>query len=89
MNDSKLGTIVQVREFLAGTADLALAVPAKEAKRRQFLMRVLRRFSYFRLKKRQRGVLFAYMQRLTGYSPQAARARCRTRHGWRSATGSQ
>jgi hypothetical protein len=70
MNESKLGTIEQVREFLAGTADLAFTVPTEEAKRRRFVVAVLRRFSYFRLGKVHRGVLFAYMKRLTGYSRQ-------------------
>jgi hypothetical protein len=42
---------------------------AYEAKLRQFVVTVLRRFRYFGLAKRQRGVLFAYRQRLTGYSP--------------------
>ena len=70
MNDARLETIEQIREFLAGTADVAFTVPADEARRRRFLATVLRRFRYSRLSKGQRGVLFAYMQRLTGYSRQ-------------------
>lgn len=70
MNESKLATIEQVREFLAGTADIAFAVPPEEAKLRQFVVTVLRRFRYSHLAKGHRGVLFAYMQRLTGYSRQ-------------------
>lgn len=70
MNDAKLGTIEQVREFLAGTADLAFTVPTEESKRRQLIVTVVRRFRYFRRGKAHRGVLFAYMQRLTGYSRQ-------------------
>ena len=53
-----------------GTADVAFTVPAEEAKRRRFVVAVLKRFRYFRLNKGQRGVLFAYMQRFTGYSRQ-------------------
>jgi transposase InsO family protein len=70
MNESKLETIEQIREFLAGTADIAFTVPTEEAKLRQFVVTVLRRFPYSRLAKGQRGVLFSYMQRLTGYSRQ-------------------
>jgi hypothetical protein len=70
MNESKLGTIEQVREFLAGTADLTFTVPTDEAKRRRFVVTVLGRFGYFRLAKGHRGVLFTYMQRLSGYSRQ-------------------
>ena len=70
MNEARLETIEQIREFLAGTADMAFTVPSEEAKLRQFVATVLRRFRYFGLAKGQRGVLFAYMQRLTGYSRQ-------------------
>jgi hypothetical protein len=68
MNETKLGTLEQVREFLAATADVAFTIPTAEAERRQFVVTVLRRFRYFRLAKGQRGVLFCYMQRLSGYS---------------------
>ncbi len=70
MNEARLDTIEQIREFLAGTADVAFTVPPEEAKLRQFVVTVLRRFRHFGLAKAQRGVLFAYMQRLTGYSRQ-------------------
>lgn len=70
MNEARLDTIEQIREFLAGTADLAFTAPTEEAKRRQFVATVLRRFRYFGLAKGHRGVLFAYLQRVTGYSRQ-------------------
>ncbi len=70
MNESKLGTIEQVRQFLAGIVDVAFTVPTEEAKRRRFVETVLQRFGYFRRNKEHRGVLLAYMQRLTGYSRQ-------------------
>ena len=46
MNESKLETIEQIREFLTGTADVAFTVPTEEAKRRLFVLTVLRRFRY-------------------------------------------
>jgi hypothetical protein len=70
MNEAKLETIEQIQEFLAGTADVSFTVPTEEAKRRLFVVTVLRRFRYPRLGKRERGVLFSYMQRLTGYCRQ-------------------
>src|SRR5487761_2637889 len=70
MNEARLDTIEQIREFLAGTAAVTFTVPPEEAKLRQFVVTVLRRFRYFGRAKGQRGVLFAYMQRLTGYSRQ-------------------
>lgn len=70
MNDSKLNTIEQIREFLEGTANALFSIPADEPKLRAFVTTVIKRFRYFKLPKGQRGVLFAYMQRLTGYSRQ-------------------
>ena len=43
MNEARLETIEQIREFLAGTADVAFTVPTEEAKLRQFVVTVLRR----------------------------------------------
>jgi len=70
MNVSKLETIEQIREFLDGTADIVFSNPTDAFALRTFVETVLRRYRYFRLSKGPRGVLFAYMQRLTGYSRQ-------------------
>ena len=70
MNESKLETIKQIREFLAGTSEVAFSIPSDESKLRAFVATVIRRWRYLSLTKTQRGVLFAYMRRLTGYSRQ-------------------
>ncbi len=70
MNESKLETIAQIREFLTGTADVTFSIPADESTLRAFVATVIRRFSYFSRSKGQRGVLTAYLRRLTGYSRQ-------------------
>jgi transposase InsO family protein len=70
MNVSKLDTIEQIKEFLDGTAEVAFSNPTDVAALRSFVATVLRRYRYFRLSKGPRGVLFAYLQRLTGYSRQ-------------------
>ena len=70
MNVSRLETIEQIREFLNGTVEVAFSNPAGESTLRTFVTTVIKRYRYFGLPKRQRGVLFAYMQRLTGYSRQ-------------------
>ena len=70
MNDSRLNTIEQIRGFLEGTANVDFSIPADESRLRAFVATVIKRFRYFKLPKGQRGVLFAYMQRLTGYSRQ-------------------
>jgi hypothetical protein len=70
MNESKLETIEQIREFLAGTSDIAFSIPTDESKRRAFVSAVIRRFGYSNLAKGHRSLLFTYMRRLTGYSRQ-------------------
>lgn len=70
MNESKLETIEQIREFLTGTADVTFSIPADESTLRAFVATVIRRFSYFSRGKGERGVLIAYLRCLTGYSRQ-------------------
>ncbi len=70
MNVSRLETIEQIQEFLNGTAEVAFSNPADEPTLRTFVTTVIRRYRYFSLTKGQRGILFAYMQRLTDYSRQ-------------------
>lgn len=70
MNVSRLETIEQIREFLNGTAEVAFCNPAEASTLRTFVATVIRRYRYLSLRKGRRGVLFAYMQRLTGYSRQ-------------------
>ncbi len=70
MNLSSLRTIEQIQTFLAGTSDVRFAVPGDELARRTFVEGVLRRFSYPRLPRKQRGVLYRYLQHVCGYSRQ-------------------
>ena len=65
MNETKLKTVAQISALLAGTADVVFTTPANEAARRDFISGVLKRFGYSRLANKTRGVLLAYMQRLT------------------------
>lgn len=70
MNEAKLETIEQIQEFLSGTADVTFSIPNDEPTLRAFVAAVIKRFSYFRRRKGHRGVLLAYLRRLTGYSRQ-------------------
>jgi collagenase-like PrtC family protease len=47
MNESSLGTIEQIREFLAGTSDVEFAVLSHGAVARAFVQRILE-FRYLR-----------------------------------------
>lgn len=68
MDTARLGTLEQVRQFLAGVSDVQLQVLQDEGERRRFVERTLRGFGYLRRPRPERGVLFAYLQRVSGYS---------------------
>ncbi len=70
MNEAKLHTIEQIQQFLAGTAEVTFSIPNDEPTLRAFVAAVIKRFGYFRRRKGHRGVLLAYLRRLTGYSRQ-------------------
>ncbi|MHB1942689.1 MAG: hypothetical protein ACYCP0_06505, partial [Acidiferrobacteraceae bacterium] len=70
MNLSSLRTIEQIQTFLAGTSDVRFASPGDELARRTFVEGVLRHFSYLCLPRKQRGVLYRYLQQVCGYSRQ-------------------
>jgi len=67
MNDRKLQTIEQVRQFLRGSEALefrALSVGEKY----DWIEEVMIRFRYHRLKRAEKGVIRRYIERITGYS---------------------
>jgi len=42
MNETKLATLEQIREFLAGTSDVTFTIPADDAQLRSFVGTVIR-----------------------------------------------
>jgi hypothetical protein len=74
MNEAKLVTLGQLREFLAGAADLGLEAVADTPARYGLIKRVLKRFKYPLQSKAHRGLIRRYLERVTGYSrPQLTR----------------
>jgi transposase InsO family protein len=69
MNEAQVRTVEQVRQVLEGTQALEFQ-PAQDADEQRYawIDAVLRRFDYRRLKRGERGVVLAYVQRLSGYS---------------------
>jgi len=67
MNDGKLQTVEQVRQFLEGSEALEFRGLSAEEKYK-WTETVLVRFSYLRLKKAEKGVIRQYIQKVTGYS---------------------
>ena len=72
MNESKLHTIAQIREFLTGASDVTFSIPSNESRLRDFIVTVITRFRYFRLTKGHRGVLFTYYAALDRLFPAAS-----------------
>ena len=68
MNESKLATIEQVRNWLAGVSDVTLSPLASVRQRYEFIEQVVRRFGYTRHGKEAKGLLRVYLMRMTGYS---------------------
>jgi len=68
MDTARLGTLEQVRQFLAGVSDVQLRVLQDDGERRRFVERTLRWFGYLQRPRAERGLLFAYLQRVSGYS---------------------
>ena len=69
MDEAKLRTMEQVREFLRGTPQVVFSAAGEDdTQRYAFISRVLARFDYPRRGKADRGVLLAYLRHTTGYS---------------------
>ena len=66
MNDGQLHTLDQLRAFLKGTAAVGFSVGADE--RYDFITRILRRFSYARMRRAEKGVVLRFLGRVSGYS---------------------
>ena len=68
MDEAQVRTLEQVREVLVGTRALVMRPAADEAGRYAWIGTVLKRFDYRILKRDGRGVVLAYLQRMSGYS---------------------
>jgi len=68
MNDASLTTLAQLREFLAGTADVTFTSSGDDGARYRFIAGVLRRFGYPALARPEKGLLRRYLARTSGSS---------------------
>jgi len=67
MNDEKLQTMEQVKQFLEGSESLEFGGISVE-ERYRWIGRMLKRFKYSRLKRAQKGVILRYIEKISGYS---------------------
>jgi len=68
MNEAQVRTLEQVRQVLEGTQSLEFRRAEDDEGRYAWIESVLRRLEYRQLKRCHRGVVLAYLQRLSGYS---------------------
>ena len=70
MNEKKLVTLDQLREFLAGTTEVEFQPCGQDEERYRHIAGILSRFGYARLRRPDKGVILRYLERTTGYSRQ-------------------
>ena len=70
MNETRLTTIAQLQEFLAGSHEIEFTAhdQSNDCERYAHISRVLKRFDYRRLKRSEQGTVLAYLRRTSGYS---------------------
>lgn len=67
MNEAQVRTVEQMREVLSGTQALKFTPSGDDTRRYGWIEAVLRRIGYRQLPRGSRGVVLAYLQRLSGY----------------------
>jgi len=67
MNDEKLETIEQVKQFLTGSEILAFEGVSR-GERYRWIEAILIRFRYSRLRRAEKGILRRYIEKVSGYS---------------------
>lgn len=70
MNLDNLIHIGQMNDFLQGSQAIAFNVSATKDERYHLVERLLKRFSYFRLKRSEKGIVMQFLIKVTGYSRQ-------------------
>src|SRR5260370_41243312 len=68
MNEAQVSTVEKMRQVLAGTQAIEFRQAGDDAGRYARIDAVLRRMDYRQLKRPERGVALAYLQRLSCYS---------------------
>ena len=66
MNDDTLQSCEEITVFLDGTQSVILSIAPE--KKYQWIARTLKRTDYFRLKKKEKSIVFAYLTKVTHYS---------------------
>lgn len=67
MNDSHIKSITQIKGFLKGTDPLEFKATSRK-ERNQWIDKILAQFRYFRLRKKDKGIIREYIKLMTGLS---------------------
>jgi len=70
MKLDNLQRIEQMQSFIDGTQAVAFVVASSKAERYQFVGKILKRFSYSRLRRCDKGVVIQFLRKITNYSRQ-------------------
>jgi len=70
MNIENLSTIESLENFLQGNQAIAYSVLGDKTERYQFIRKTLVKFSYVRCSKKDKGVINAFLRKISGYSRQ-------------------
>jgi len=70
MKLDNLMTIEQMASFLNGSQAIAFAVLSSKSERYRCVEKILKRFNYSMLKRREKGVVIKFLRKITGYSRQ-------------------
>ena len=69
MDDQQIKSIEDIKRFLKGVRKNGFSIPAIE-ERYRWMTRIVEQFRYLGLSKKEKGVVFQYLQKRTGYSRQ-------------------
>lgn len=67
MNDTKLETLDQIRQFLEGSEVISFQIESKDDRYR-WIQHTLVKFRYLKLSKTNKGLITRYIRKMTGYS---------------------
>lgn len=70
MKLDNLKTIAEMETFLAGNQSIAFAVASSKGERYEFVEDILKRFSYSKLKRREKSIVIKFLRKISGYSRQ-------------------
>lgn len=70
MKLDNLRTIEQMANFLTGSQAIAFAVASSKEERYRFVESLLKRFTYARLTRREKGIMIQFLRKVSGYSRQ-------------------